>query len=170
MIPYSCRGRSFCPSCEKKRSILWAEWVREEVLEPVPHRHVVLTMPRLLRPLFRRRRELLLDLSQCGAEALSEYIRREVGAHMQPGIVVSVATSGDLLQWHVHLHILVTDGAFSDDGTFLSLATWNGEALMRLFRERLLARLIEKHAISQGWPRSFWLGGIRAFPRTSESR
>ena len=22
LIPYSCRGRSFCPSCEKKRSIL----------------------------------------------------------------------------------------------------------------------------------------------------
>jgi hypothetical protein len=53
LIPYSCRGRSFCPSCEKKRSILWAEWLRQEVLEPVPHRHVVLTMPRLLRPLFR---------------------------------------------------------------------------------------------------------------------
>ena len=22
LIPYSCRGRSFCPSCEKKRSLL----------------------------------------------------------------------------------------------------------------------------------------------------
>jgi len=43
----------------------------------------------------------------------------------------------------------VTDGAFSDDGTFHPLATWDGEALMRLFRERLLARLVEKHAISQ---------------------
>jgi hypothetical protein len=41
------------------------------------------------------------------------------------------------------------DGAFSDDGTFHPLAAWDGEALMRLFRERLLARLIEKHAISQ---------------------
>jgi hypothetical protein len=149
LIPYSCRGRSFCPSCEKKRSLLWAEWLREEVLEPVPHRHLVLTMPRLLRPLFRRRRELLLDLSQCGASALNEYMRREVGADTRPGIVVSVASSGDLLQWHVHLHILMTDGAFSDDATFHPLATWDSEALMRLFRERLLARLIEKHAISQ---------------------
>jgi hypothetical protein len=106
-------------------------------------------MPRLLRPLFRRRRELLLDLSQCGAEALSEYMRKEVGAGTRPGIVVSIATSGDLLQWHVHLHILVTNGAFSDDGTFHPLATWDQEALMRLFRERLLARLVERHAISQ---------------------
>jgi hypothetical protein len=45
-------------------------------------------------------------------------MRREVGADARPGIVVSIATSGDLLQWHVHLHILMTDGAFSDDGTF----------------------------------------------------
>ena len=41
LIPYSCRGRSFCPTCEKKRSLLWAEWLHQEVLAPVPHRHVV---------------------------------------------------------------------------------------------------------------------------------
>ena len=147
--PVLLSRRSFCPSCEKKRSILWAQWLREEVLEPVAHRHVVLTMPRLLRGIFRKRRELLLDLSQSGAEALSEYMRREVGADTRPGIVVSIATSGDLLQWHVHLHVLATDGAFSDDATFHPFATWDAEALMRLFRERLLERLIDKHAISQ---------------------
>ena len=69
------------------------------------------------------RRELLLDLSQCGAEALSEYMRRELGADTRPGILVSVASAGDLLQWHPHGHILVTDGAFSDDGTFHPIAT-----------------------------------------------
>ena len=45
---FSCRGRSFCPSCEKKKQLLWAEWLREELLAPVPHRHVVLTIPRVL--------------------------------------------------------------------------------------------------------------------------
>jgi hypothetical protein len=75
-------------------------------------------MPRLLRGIFRRRRELLLDLSQCAAEALAEYMRIRVGPDTRPGIVVSIATSGDLLQWHPHGHILVTDGAFSDDGAF----------------------------------------------------
>ena len=100
LVPFSCRGRNFCPSCEKKKQLLWAEWLHKEVLEPVPHRHVVLTMPRLLRGIFRKRRELLLDLSQCGAEALAEYMRRQVGADARPGIVVSIASAGDLLQWH----------------------------------------------------------------------
>ena len=72
-----------------------------------------------------------------------------MGADARPGIVVSIATAGDLLQWHVHLHVLATDGAFSDDATFHPLAAWDAEPLMRLFRERLLARLALKHAISQ---------------------
>jgi hypothetical protein len=115
----------------------------------VPHRHVVLTTPRLLRGIFRKRRELLLDLSQCAAEALAKYLRRELGDDAQPGIVASIATSGDLMQWHPHGHLLVTDGAFSDDGAFHPIASWDAEAVMTLFRERLLARLIERHAISE---------------------
>ncbi len=149
LVPYSCRGRSFCPSCEKKRSILWAEWLREEVLEAVPHRHVVATIPRLLRPLFQRRRELLRDLGRCAADALCAYVRGRLGEDVRPGIVVSIATSGDVLQWHPHLHILATDGAFSADGAFRPLEIWDGHEIMWLFRERLLARLVERRAISQ---------------------
>jgi hypothetical protein len=48
LVAFSCRGRSFCPSCEKKRQLLWSEWLCKEVLAPVSHRHVVLTIPRLL--------------------------------------------------------------------------------------------------------------------------
>jgi hypothetical protein len=55
-------------------------------------------MPRLLRGIFRKRRELLLDPAQCCAEALSAYMRREVGSGTRPGIVVSIATAGDLMQ------------------------------------------------------------------------
>ena len=121
MRPFSCRGRSFCPSCEKKRSLLRAEWLREEVLEAVAR-------------VFLKRRELLLDLAQSGAEAIAEYIRQELG--VCPGIVVSVATAGDMVQWHPHLHILLTDGGFSD-GAFWALSAWDGQAVMRLLRERL---------------------------------
>ena len=116
LVPFSRRGRSFCPSCEKKKQLLWAEWLREKLLAPVPHRHVVLTMPRLLRPLFRRRRELLGELSQAGAEAVAQATRARLGEDVRPGIVVSIASAGDLLQWHPHLHIITTDGGFSSDG------------------------------------------------------
>jgi hypothetical protein len=28
LVAFSCRGRSFCSSCEKKKQLLWAEWLR----------------------------------------------------------------------------------------------------------------------------------------------
>jgi hypothetical protein len=64
-------------------------------------------------------------------------------------VVVSITTSGDLAQWHPHLHLLVSDGGFHADGTFHPLEQWDGEALMRLFRHALLERLVAKHAISK---------------------
>jgi hypothetical protein len=150
LVAFSCRGRSFCPSCEKKKQLLWAEWLREHVLLPVAHRHVVLTIPRLLRPLFRRRRELPNELARAGAEAVKELIRHASGDDdARPGIVVSIATAGDLLQWHPHLHLITTEGGRAPEGTWHPLPHWDGEQLMRLFRERLLGSLLDKRAISQ---------------------
>ena len=57
----------------------------------------------------RRRRELLTELARAAAEAVSELVRSGLGADARPGIVVSIATAGDLLQWHPHLHLLTTD-------------------------------------------------------------
>jgi hypothetical protein len=116
---------------------LWAEWLQKEVLASVPHRHVVVTMPCLLRGIFREWREILLDISQCAAQSLTEYMKRQVGANTRPGTVVSIATSGDLLQWHPHGHLLVTDGGFSDNGAFHPLETCDADAVMKLFRERV---------------------------------
>jgi hypothetical protein len=149
LVAFSCRGRSFCPSCEKKRQLLWAEWLQKEVLAEVSHRHVVLTIPRLLRPLLRRRRELLTELGRAAAEATTELARRELGDDARPGVVVSIATAGDLVQWHPHVHLLTTDGAKTADGSWQPLSEWDGSLLMNLFRERLLAKLIEAHAISR---------------------
>jgi len=80
---------------------------------------------------------------------LAEYVRRQLGADVPPGIVVSIASAGDLLEWHPHGHLLATDGGFGADGTFQRFDSWDGETLIRLFRERLLARLVDKHAISR---------------------
>jgi len=123
--------------------LLWAEWVRDEVVAEVAHRHV------LLCPLFRRRRELLKELARAGAEAVQELVRLAYGSDARPGVVVSVATAGDLLQWHPHLHLITTDAGRTKDGSWHPLPEWDGLRLMTLFRERLLAKLVEKRAISK---------------------
>jgi hypothetical protein len=60
-----------------------------------------------------------------------------------------VATAGDLLQWHSHLHLITTDAGRTRDGSWRELSEWDSLRLMTLFRERLLARLVERGAISK---------------------
>jgi hypothetical protein len=57
------------------------------------------------------------------------------------------------LQWHPHLHLLTTDGGFAPHGSFLPLPEWDATLLTSLFRERLLARLLDRHAISHEFVR-----------------
>ena len=83
-----------------------------------------------------------------GVEATAELVRRTAGAELRPGLVVSLATAGDLLQWHPHLHLLTTDGSFASGDRLLPLPEWDAALLTSLFRERLLARLLDRHAIS----------------------
>jgi len=83
-----------------------------------------------------------------GIEATAELVRRTAGAELRPGLVVSLATAGDLLQWHPHLHLLTTDGSFASGDRLLPLPEWDAALLTSLFRERLLARLLDRHAIS----------------------
>jgi hypothetical protein len=52
--------------------LLYGEWVEEPVLAPVPHRQYVFTVPRLLRPVFARRRAWLGALCRIAARLLAD--------------------------------------------------------------------------------------------------
>ncbi len=49
LLAFSCQTRNFCPSCQAKRAALFAEKLTEEIARPVVHRHLVFTIPRVLR-------------------------------------------------------------------------------------------------------------------------
>jgi hypothetical protein len=113
LIAFSCKLRGLCPSCLQKRELLWAGWAEEELLEDVPHRQAVFTIPKRLRIFFRYHRELLGELAGCTWRALKLYFTIYFdGADLTPGAVGFVQTAGELLNCHSHVHVLVTDGGF----------------------------------------------------------
>ena len=72
----------------------FGEWLCEEVLKAVPHRHFVFSIPKILRRYFLYDRKLLSELSRCGWETLKEFFREAVpekGA--VPGAVVANAST-----------------------------------------------------------------------------
>ena len=52
LLGFSCKGRYFCPSCHQRRVVGFAQWAQDEVLDPVPHRQYVFTIPKCLRIYF----------------------------------------------------------------------------------------------------------------------
>jgi hypothetical protein len=62
LVPYSCRSRGICPSCGQRRAIEWAERMVEEVLPLVHYRHLIFSIPIVLRKSFLFDRSLYGDL------------------------------------------------------------------------------------------------------------
>jgi Transposase zinc-binding domain/Putative transposase len=148
LLAFSCKTRYFCPSCHQKRVLLYGEWVEQRVLEPVPHRQYVFTLPRLLRPLFGRHRTWLGELCRIAARLLLEaYALAAPGA--RPGLILFVQTFGDLANFNPHVHVLATDGAFLADGSFVALPPVPEALLAERFRHAVLALLAKRGAISQ---------------------
>ena len=142
-LAFSCQTRNFCPSCQAKRSALFAEKLSEEILAPVPHRHYVFTIPKALRGLFERERRLLGLLSRCAYAAIKKSFRAVLERQdVLPGCVASLQTFGSYAaNFHPHVHALITEGAFDPEGEFLPLPTLDTDALSELFRRLVLDAL-----------------------------
>ncbi|MCH7665638.1 MAG: transposase zinc-binding domain-containing protein, partial [Acidobacteria bacterium] len=126
LIAFSCKLRGLCPSCHQKRELLWVDWAERELLEDVPHRQVVFTIPKRLRIFFRYDRKLLGELAGCAWRALKIYFATYFdGAGATPGAAGFLQTSGELLNFHPHVHVLLTDGGFTPEGTFRPLASFH---------------------------------------------
>lgn len=111
----SCRDRH-CPKCQ---STARAQWVSErlERLLPVPYFHVVFTIPSELNPVALRNQKLVFDILFAAASKTLLAIAADpqhLGA--QIGATSVLHTWGQNLEFHPHLHCVVTGGGLSPDG------------------------------------------------------
>jgi len=138
-LAFSCKGRYFCPSCHAKRLALWVQWLDTTLLAPVPHRQVVLTIPKRLRAYCLYRRRLLGEIARVAARTVTAAIRTLTGERdLAVGIVACLQTHGSRANWHPHLHLLVTDGGVRPDGTFVSWPVHDTARLTEAFRRAVL--------------------------------
>jgi hypothetical protein len=140
LVAFRCKGRQFCPSCHARRLAEWSLWLDERLLLDVPHRQVVLTLPKRLRPYFSYDHRRLGGLSRVAYHTLSRYLQAGLGERdLAPGAIVCAQTFGALAHWHPHLHVLLTDGAFAPDGGFRPAPPHHPAVLQESFRRAVLA-------------------------------
>lgn len=93
---------------------------------------------------------LLSDLSRCAWESLKVSLQEPVpGKKPIPGAVIAIQTSGDLLGYNPHPHILVTGGCFCGNGMFRIAPPFELKKLEAAFRHRVLRMLLAKGKITK---------------------
>ena len=144
---HSCKNRS-CPKCHTDQTKRWLEARKIEML-PCRYFHVTITVPEELRDVLRaNQRDGYALLMKAAAESIIEIARdsRYVGATV--GVLAVLHTWTQQLNYHPHVHCLVTGGGVSDDGSHWHPAR-NGflvpvQALAKLVRGKLKAALAKR--------------------------
>jgi len=81
--------------------------------EGVIYRHIVLTVPEILRKTFYQHASVLLSaFMRCGVRCLDDVFTRVSGRALKGGYIVVVQTHGRNGQYNPHLHIIATSGGW----------------------------------------------------------
>ncbi|MCP4959796.1 MAG: transposase, partial [Actinomycetia bacterium] len=157
LVPLSCTGRGFCPSCCGRRMAELADhWVQRVFPAGRAVRQWVLTLPWGRRGLIAYRADLCGRVRQAFVDELRCWYAERGEAHGAPagaqtGLVTVLHRAGSALQHHVHFHVLAVQGVFGRDDhgqvhfTSVPAPTTDevGALVVRVAHrvERLLARL-----------------------------
>jgi len=106
----------FCLSCAKQYVDNFVSQVSKMLHPGVIYRHIVLTLPEQLRPVFFKERfnkDLLSGFMKCGAECLEDVVGVAKRKKLKIGSIVVVQTHGRSGRYNPHLHIIMTSGGIS---------------------------------------------------------
>ena len=110
----SCRNRN-CPNCQAVLKEIWVDKRRAEVIDS-PYFHVVFTLPHELNSLIYCNQKLLYGLlHRCCAETLLELSADQKYLGAQPGIIQVLHTWNQELDYHVHMHCIISGGGLTSD-------------------------------------------------------
>jgi hypothetical protein len=137
-VYHSCRDRH-CPICQNANNARWADKQTACSL-PVKYFHVVFTLPGTLNTFaFGNQKQVYDALFKAASSALLKLCsdKRHLGA--TPGFTAVLHTWGQTMQFHPHLHVLVTAGGLSKEQNRFVDKSSSGyllpvKALAKLFR------------------------------------
>ena len=111
-VAMSCKS-SLCLRCAKVYVDTWGSQVSQMLHEGVIYRHIVLTMPALLRTTFYQQSQALLSpFMRCGRRCVDDVFSRMSGRPLTGGYIMVIQTHGRNGQYNPHLHIIATSGGW----------------------------------------------------------
>jgi hypothetical protein len=112
VVAMSCKS-SLGLRCAKVYVDHWVRQVSQMLHEGVIYRHIVLTVPAILRQTFYQQSQALLSpFMRCGVTCLDDVLSRVSGTSLKGGYIVVIQTHGRNGQYNPHLHVIATSGGW----------------------------------------------------------
>jgi hypothetical protein len=156
-IAFTCKS-SFCLSCAHPHTIHWSDFIGRRLFPGVTYRHFVLTVPEFLRHYFYQNAALLGQLMRTGDVCLRDIFQTIARIPLHIGCIMVLQTFGRSGHFNPHLHVLVTAGGLTPQGTWKPLSFIPYELMHRKWQYHLLT-MLRQHAdhpdiakeLDRGW-------------------
>ena len=142
-VPFRCHSR-FRPTCGNKYAMERTTSMSFKLVN-VTHRHCVFTIDKSLREFFLKDRSLLDCLFHSANSVITRmFYKMNKSKNFTPGFIMVLHTFGRDLKWNPHIHCLISEGGYSDDGVWRNVKHFDYTFLRNAFRTALLNEMESK--------------------------
>jgi Putative transposase/Transposase zinc-binding domain len=155
---HSC-GNRHCPNCGGLKREEWIENRMRELL-PTPYYHLVFTLPHELNPVIMGNRKALFKLLfEAASETILNHSKMPEYLGADCGITMILHTWGQKLDFHPHVHCIVTGGGFDGEkwveakrknNNFLFPETSMSRMYKAIFLKKIQKMSLQTHGLDFG--------------------
>lgn len=122
-VPFGCNSR-LCSPCGKRYTDQWASMLADRLEKNIFHRHLVFGIPEMLWKYFKEDRKLYRVLMDVSYKTIKELFCEMKHKDIIPGVIGVYHPFGRDLKHQPHVHTIVTEGGFNEQGNFIPLGNY----------------------------------------------